>query len=186
VDPEGTVSRTSLGGAIAVLVIAVLLGIPGPTALGQEAQTREDVLQSLLVEVRGLRAAMEQMSAAGPRVQLAMGRLQIQEQRLTAARRRLDDVRDGIANAEREAAEARDRLPMMEDAALRMAEPAEREAVAGQLKLAKAMLAQKSADVQRLREQEAELVGVVGTEEGRWTEISQRLDDLERALAPRR
>jgi tetratricopeptide (TPR) repeat protein len=37
-----------------------------------------------------------------------------------------------------------------------------------------------------IREQEAELIGVVATEESRWTEISQRLDELERALGPRR
>src|SRR3972149_2796185 len=33
-----------------------------------------DVLPALLTEVRGLRAAIEQMASAGPRVQLALGR----------------------------------------------------------------------------------------------------------------
>ena len=45
---------------------------------GQAAVTsNQDTLAALLVEVRGLRAAMEQMASAGPRVQLAFGRLQM-------------------------------------------------------------------------------------------------------------
>jgi chromosome segregation ATPase len=168
------------------LCIAALLAVVRLRASGQEAQANDDILRSLLAEVRGLRAAMEQMAAAGPRVQLAMGRLQLQEQRLTAARRRLDDLRDAIAGAERESAEARERMAVQEDALPRIADAAERDALSSQVKMAKAMLSQKAAEVQRLRDQEAELTGVVATEDARWTEISQRLDDLERALSPRR
>ena len=38
-----------------------------------------DIMPALLQEVRGLRVAMEQMTSAGARVQLALGRLQLQE-----------------------------------------------------------------------------------------------------------
>jgi chromosome segregation ATPase len=178
--------RTIVRVGLVVLAVVALLGAPRLAALGQEGSNKDDVLRSLLVEVRGLREALEQTAAAGPRVQLAMGRLQIQEQRLTAARRHLDDVRESIANAEREVSELRDRMPLLEDATQRANEPAEREAMAAQLKVTKAALSQRAGEVQRLREQEAELVGMVGAEEGRWTEISQRLDDLERALTPKR
>ena len=41
-----------------------------------------DTTAALLVEVRGLRAALEQLASAGPRVQLMFGRLQLQEQRI--------------------------------------------------------------------------------------------------------
>ena len=47
----------------------------------------------LLTEVRGLRQAMEQMAASGPRVQLALGRLQLQEQRVNTMIRRRDAAR---------------------------------------------------------------------------------------------
>ena len=43
------------------------------------AEPNQDVLAQLLVEIRGLRATMEQMGSAGPRVQLALGRIQLQE-----------------------------------------------------------------------------------------------------------
>jgi hypothetical protein len=54
--------------------------------------SRRDVLPALLVEVRGLRAAMEQMASAGPRIQLFVSRLQLQEARVNAMARRLDEI----------------------------------------------------------------------------------------------
>src|SRR4051812_30140775 len=61
-----------------------------------------DVLPALLVEVKGLRAAMEQMAAGSTQAQLLVGRLQLQEGRVTSMIRRLDTVRDNLANARRE------------------------------------------------------------------------------------
>ena len=170
-------------GLLGLVALSTAFGLP---VAGQEVKAREDVLQALLAEVHGLRLAMEQMTAAGPRVQLAMGRLQIQEQRVNAARRRLEDTRESVTAAERESSEGRDRMTMMEEAVQRVADPTGRDALNAEMKMAKAMLAQKATDIQRLRDQEAELSGVLATEESRWTEISQRLDELERALTPRR
>jgi chromosome segregation ATPase len=178
-------SRMQLGWTWAVCLLALLAAAKLPLA-GQEQRPREDVLQALLAEVRALRVALEQTAAAGPRVQLAVGRLQILEQRLNTERRRLDDVRDGITNGEREAAETKDRLAMIEDALQRAADPGERESLTAQLKMAKGVIAQKAAELQRLREQESELAGTVAAEESRWAQASQQLDDLERALSPRR
>ena len=59
---------------------------------------------ALLVEVKGLRAAMEQMASAGPRVQLFASRLQLQETRINNMVRRLDTVRDRMAEAQRDVA----------------------------------------------------------------------------------
>ena len=50
-------------------------------------------MSALLTEVRGLRQALEEMGTAGPRVQLALGRLQLQEQRVNTAIRRLESIR---------------------------------------------------------------------------------------------
>ena len=47
-------------------------------------------MPALLTEVRGLRVAMEQMTSAGARVQLALGRLQLQESRLNSGKRAPD------------------------------------------------------------------------------------------------
>src|SRR4029079_1949248 len=58
------------------------------------------VLPALLVEVKGLRAAMEQMASATAQSQLLIGRLQLQETRMSGMIRRLDTVRDSLASAE--------------------------------------------------------------------------------------
>src|SRR6478672_2344919 len=70
-------------------------------ATRQASASQEDVLPALLVEVRGLRAAMEQMASAGPRVQLALGRVQLQEQRVNNLLRRLEESRTHLAEAQR-------------------------------------------------------------------------------------
>src|SRR5215213_8736359 len=78
------------------LILGAMVQTPAATRAVREPQAtaaaREDVLPALLVEVRGLRAAMEQMAAAGPRVQLALGRVQLQEQRINTLIRRLDEA----------------------------------------------------------------------------------------------
>ena len=76
---------------------AVLLSIAGLTVVRAQTQGTadpgpRDIMPALLQEVRGLRVAMEQMTSAGARVQLALGRLQLQESRLTAANARLTEV----------------------------------------------------------------------------------------------
>jgi hypothetical protein len=45
-------------------------------------------------------------------------------------------------------------------------------------------VARSSADLQRLTAEESVLATDVTTEQARWTELNQRLEDLERALRP--
>jgi hypothetical protein len=73
-----------------------------------------DIMPALLEEVRGLRAALEQMGSAGPRVQLALGRLQLQEQRLNAAIKRLDETHSRAASIQRQHAELQHQIESME------------------------------------------------------------------------
>src|SRR5687767_14532699 len=84
------------------LIIISAIFVTGVAAARSQSQEPQGVLSALLVEVRGLRAAMEQMASAGPRVQLALGRLQLQEQRLNTLVRRLEGVRDQLAQAQRQ------------------------------------------------------------------------------------
>jgi hypothetical protein len=100
-------------------------------------------MRALLVEVRGLRAAMERLATAGPRVQLAFGRLQLQEQRITSLTTQLETVRDRI-----------------------------RGDVTGSFR-------------DELRTKEHDLEQQIGTEQARWSDFNQRLDELDRALAQR-
>ena len=93
-----SVKRVAILGVI--LAAIVLGGGWRPTAA--QAPRNEDVLPALLTEVRGLRAAMEQLASANAQSQLLVGRLQLQETRMNGMIRRLDTVRDNLAAAERE------------------------------------------------------------------------------------
>ncbi len=169
--------------AVAAAAFVALMAVRIPAS----AQTtgNADVMAALLEEVRGLRAAMEQMASAGPRVQLAMGRLQLQEQRVNAAIRRADDVHERRVEAERALAEVRLQQSEMQNAAERATDPGERQALEAQLRMLKEGLAQRGADLQRATNEESEAAAALATEQSRWTEINQRLDELERALARR-
>ena len=62
-------------------VVIAALAVTGAAWTGRAAAQAPppgpDVLPALLDEVRGLRAAMEQMASAGPRIQLFTSRLQL-------------------------------------------------------------------------------------------------------------
>lgn len=144
-------------------------------------------MPALLTEVRGLRAAMETMASAGARVQLALGRVQLQEQRLNTAIRRLEDARTRLSQAQRAAAGHQDQIEGLE---ARLKEPPDdpREArqQAAELEALLPQLRQQSnrfaAEVQQLTADEAALANDVVSEQTRWTEFNQRLEELERSL----
>jgi predicted nucleic acid-binding Zn-ribbon protein len=166
--------------AVTVLIVV------GTTTRGQTPQQpNQDTLGALLVEVRGLRSAMEQMASVGPSIQLAMGRLQLQEQRLNTLVRRADVVRDALVSAHKRARELQDRIGNMQRALDASTEPVHRAAIETELPIVKQDLARAMTDVQRLQTEEAEASAQVSGEQTRWAEINQRLEELDRALTRR-
>jgi len=147
-----------------------------------EAGPTENVLPALLAEVKGLRAAMEQMSSAGPRVQLFVGRLQLQETRMNGMIRRLDTVRDTLATARRDLDRAKGTVKMLSGPPERGVPP---EDLGPILNGMKQEVAAAQATVDRLAAEETQLTQDLTVEQGRWIDINQRLDELERALAKR-
>jgi len=174
-----------------VLTVAVVL-LAGWTVARGQAQTpagagSTDIMPALLEEVRGLRSAMEQMSSAGPRVQLALGRLQLQEQRINSAIKRADDARTRVAQLQREQLEKQQRVRGLESELKDRRSGADGppvEQLAGMLEHEKQRLANHNAEVQRVAAEEAMSATEVATEQARWTEINQRLEELERLLRP--
>jgi chromosome segregation ATPase len=156
----------------------------GTSILARQGGQDPDVLNALLVEVRGLRAAMEQLAAAGPRVQLAMGRLQLHEQRITTLARRLDEIRDARVIAERELEQKKREVSAIQ-AVLRHEGRAGGTEEEEALKDARAQVSAANANVQRLVNEETAISAEIATEQGRWAEINQRLEELDRALTRR-
>jgi hypothetical protein len=177
---------------IALLVVgAAALGrvsAQAPTAAlapPEAAPPSQDVLPALLAEVRGLRAAMEQMASAGPRVQLFVGRLQLQEARINGMVRRLDAVRDSLASAREQYDDARTQLQRIEAAAARGTSEIPRDEIEALLVERKRAATVARASVDRYAAEEAQLTSDLTAEQGRWIDINQRLDELERALVRR-
>ena len=170
--------------ASVALVVALLASVL--TARPGNAQESPSVLPALLTEVRGLRQAMEQMAAAGPRVQLALGRLQLQEQRINTLVRRLETVRDALATAQRELGNHQGALAQFEASQKDSSTPhPEREQLSHMIENFRREVARASGDVQRLTAEESSLAGDIASEQGRWTDLNGRLEELERTLGGR-
>jgi chromosome segregation ATPase len=191
--------KIELGGPMKILTVEriLLAGVVAAASLawtgraGAQAQTSTDVLPALLTEVRGLRAAMEQMASAGPRIQLFTSRLQLQEARIGTMIRRLDTVRDSLDAAQKAFARTQVQHKQIETALAehRSSGSAESRYEAKQaefmLEEIKRSLMTGKQTVDRLSAEETQLASDIATEQARWTEINGRLDELEKLLSRR-
>jgi hypothetical protein len=184
-------ARTTGALSVAVVLLAGWMAVRGQAQVRAGA-AQADIMPALLEEVRGLRQALEQMSSAGPRMQLAFGRLQLQEQRMNTAVRRAEDSRTRLAQLQREQAEMQHRSAAIE---IEFKEAARNRTGGGgdgpnpeEIAVArdhhKEQLAAHYAEMQRVAAEDAAYASEVATEQARWTELNQRLEELERLLRP--
>ena len=171
---------------VGAAVLAAAVNVSGQTPA---PAPQSDVLSALLVEVKGLRAAMEQMASAGPRVQLFASRLQLQEGRINGMTRRLDTVRDNLAGAQRDLARLQEEVRRFEAviAEHRSAPTPESREQGREVELLLPQLRSQigiaKATVERHTAEESQLLQDLTTEQGRWLAINQQLDELERTLS---
>jgi peptidoglycan hydrolase CwlO-like protein len=154
----------------------------GATPAFAQTAANQDVLAALLSEVRALRVAMEQMASAGPRIQIAFGRLQLQEQRVQTLIRRHTDVQERVQSAQRQADDITQQIEIVQESLQQITEPGHRAQVENELKVLTQQQKQAGLEVQRLRGEEIDLAQQVATEQNRWMEIDHTLEDLERSL----
>jgi chromosome segregation ATPase len=155
-----------------------------------QAVRADEVLPALLAEVKGLRAAMEQMASAGPHIQLLVARLQLEEGRINTMVHRLDGVRDSLTSAQRELddlvdQQQRTEARLNESGTVPGGTVPTRDDLMQMLAHSKREVANRRAQVARFTAEETQLTQDVAAEQARWTEINQRLDELERALVRR-
>lgn len=168
--------------ALAVVTsVGVLVAV---STLAGQAPAAPDVLTRLLEEVRGLRAAMEQMASSGPRVQLALGRLQLQEQRVNTLLRRLDEIRRSVHDAQTQHEMSQQQLKMFEGA-LQSSEPEERQQAEQMLAPLTAAAERAAQEIQRLQLEEGSTSQLLAAEQARWTDINRAVEELERSLIRR-
>lgn len=166
------------------LILVLFAGAFAASIVARQTRQEPDVLNALLVEVRGLRSAIEQMSSASARVQLAMGRLQLNEQRITTYIRRVDEIRDRRLPAELDVQKRQREVDAFVDAIRQSGRPASPD-VEQELKRVKRELAEASAYLLRLQNEETRLVQDIATEQDRWAEINRTLEELDRVLTRR-
>lgn len=172
--------RNTLTLTFVAAALAVVAMIARP--VHGQVPSNGDLTTALLVEVRGLRAAIEQLASSNARIQLAIGRLQIQEQRVNALLRQQIEVRQRLSDAERAQAEGEARLADLVDVVGTISEPGERQAIVQEMGVLKLTVSAGNTTLQKMRSDDADLSGLVSTEQGRWSAINEELDSLNRAL----
>ena len=165
--------------AVALSVVALLIsGMLQFRAAAQE-RPRED---ALLVEVRGLRAAIEHLASVGARVQLTTSRLQMQEQRVNLLISRLAGQRDRVPPVERELAALQERVAGTQREIDGATDPKHRRQMEYELKHVQGLVAQHTAELRRLQTEEAEVANLLATEQARWADVNRQLEQLDAAL----
>jgi len=168
--------------ALAILALVVAAGWGGTVAGQAPAGQEQDLTAALLVEVRGLRQAMERMASSGPRIQLALGRLQLQEQRVNTMLRRHDDIKARIASTETQLGQMSDSQGRLDDELRRTTNPDEREQFEQEARMIKSMVERLTTELQSLQAEEIAVAQAVASEQSRWMDINARLEALEREL----
>jgi uncharacterized coiled-coil protein SlyX len=172
--------REQARGWLGVSLLLAITFVVAAVASGQTARPAATI-DDLLAEVRGLRAEINQVAAAGIRAQLLVTRLSLQEQRIRTLADQLAEAQKVLRTSE---ADHRAR-----SAHLKRVEDSLRDGTASFTRSAEfeAMLAHLREEVDRsgreeqaLRAQEQELLKALSGEEKLWIDFNSRLDELER------
>lgn len=121
--------------------------------------------------------------SASIRAHLFVGRLQLQEQRMNTLSAQLAEVRRSLANEDAEQAALADRLKQFQESlgSGRLHPDAQGE-VLGMLRTLKQELSRATPRQDEMRSREIELSGQLVSEQGRWIDFNNRLDEIERSL----
>lgn len=162
-----------------------ILGGLASLVFAQAPRTAQSTsLDDLLAEVRGLRAELNQVSAASIRTQLLTARLQLQEQRIFSAGRQLTEVQAQLATVREEILTGQQMVERLEAVGGSSNVPADQQnPLQLEVARAKAVTEQRQARQMELQTQEASLINTLNGEQGRWTEFNGRLDEIERSLS---
>jgi predicted nucleic acid-binding Zn-ribbon protein len=153
------------------IVIGTCLAIIAVGGAAGQAQRPAATLDDLVTEVRAMRVEINRAASASIRTQLLTARMTLQELRLSTAAQQLSNVRQQIAESRIRLAPSTDQIkPAMETNSQILAP-------------LRHSVQQEQRRTQELRNEEAELMRLVESEESRWVDFNARLDEMEQALA---
>ena len=165
------------------------VGLVGIAAVvpGQAQTAAPSTMEALLAEVRGLRADVSQAAGASIRTQLLVARLSLQEQRIAAIAKQLTDVQTQRTAVENGNAQMQARIKRLDEMDRSSSiGPEERKQLAAEAEAIKMPLNEMRRRMLQLTEQESFLSGQLSSEQSRWTDFNDRLDQIEREIAASR
>ena len=159
---------------LSVLFVVFIAG----TALAQnrpapQAAPAADPIAALTSELRALRAEIAETARANIRLQLLVARLQLQEQRIIYLDRQRNDMSARLAGIQQQ-------RMALEGAVKMFGGSAPDNDVADGIK---AQLAAQQTQERDIRAQENDLLNSIAGEQARWSDLSNRLEELERSLS---
>jgi hypothetical protein len=168
---------------IASAAVVGLLSIAASQAANTQPPPSPNPADALLAEVRALRNDLNQAAGTSIRTQLLVARLQLQEQRTNTVARQLSDVQAQISTTG--IAPMVSRLRQLETMLRGPLSEEERTSADQEMVELKVAMEDAQRRTDALAAQEASLSNAFGTEQARWLELSERLDQIERDIARR-
>jgi hypothetical protein len=172
---------------IGIAIVVAVAGAAGLSAQPARPAEPRPAIEQLLVEVRELRSELSQATNVSLRTQVLVARLQLQEGRIDSVGRQLTETRQQIATAEQAEAAMAGPVKMLDamveknaSAAAPTPEPSAN--FGGGMNL-KTILEAQQKRLEELRVEESSLAALLATEQARWVEFNDRLEDVERTLA---
>jgi hypothetical protein len=152
------------------ITIGICLALGVVAGAAGQAQRPVATLDDLVAEVRAMRGEINRAATSSIRTQLITARMTLQELRLSTAAQQLANVRQQMAESRIRLAPSTDQIrPAMETNSQILAP-------------LRYTVQQEQRRTQELRNEEAELMRLVESEESRWVDFNARLDELERSL----
>jgi len=166
---------------VGVAVLA-FVGMGGLAASGQQQQPTA-TLDDVANELRALRADLRQNTRVATQMQLLTARLSLQEQRLAVLSNQRNDIVAKVTLESRLRAEAEARVQQLEELKTRNDPGVSRDELDGTEKAFRQQLSLHSGVERQLQSQDSQLATEIATEQNRWQDFNNRLDDLEKSLS---
>jgi hypothetical protein len=151
--------------------------------LCQTPANQPDTLQSLLTEVHQLRQAIENLTIASQRVQIALYSLQLQDGAVARAAKRMDDAHAKCVNVQNEQDhEALDVRNLENALSVSTLKPEEKKDLENRLAFFKNQADARSVTLQTCQGTEAEATTQMQAEQAKLAELQSRIERLDKVL----
>jgi hypothetical protein len=168
------------------IAFIVVLGAAAAPVSAQNARaaasSESDAIAVLTREIRALRQEIAETARASLRLQLLTARIQAQEQRIIYLDRQRSEAATRRAGAEQARNAIAAQIQTFTGNELSKATPEQRRDMEGMVTMIKQQMATHDAAVTQLQIEESDAAAALAQEQGRWADLNQRLEDLERSL----